>query len=367
MKEIFIKEFPTKKICIKNFTKIYVGIIIIILMTLICAFSFKGAISFKTDKSLYYNEASDLNYRVYLKPNEYFEKPFLEKDRQYIANLIDYIDVNFKYNFNASNEFDYNYNYFITGLILATDKDDENKIVYKKKTILKPMQTAIVKNSSNFKIDENLKIDYNYYNKIINNFKKDYSLALNSKLTVTLNVEIVGKYKYAQNDIKSKQKMDVVIPLSEQTINIGVDYTEINNAKILEEKASMEIINKILLIIFVITLIFDIIFVIDYVRFLEKLKPKKTIYDKKLNKIIKQYDRAIVKTKNMPNIKKLNIIDIEQFAELLDARENLEKPILYVEIVPKKSSWFLIITTKEVYRYILDLENLEEEEKNGKK
>jgi len=46
---------------------------------------------------LIYTENSELNYKVYLKENDFFNVRYLEKDNQYIASLIDYIEADFKY------------------------------------------------------------------------------------------------------------------------------------------------------------------------------------------------------------------------------------------------------------------------------
>ena len=44
-----------------------------------------------------YVENSSIDYKVYLKKNNYFDTPFLEKNKVYITSLIDYIDIDFSY------------------------------------------------------------------------------------------------------------------------------------------------------------------------------------------------------------------------------------------------------------------------------
>ena len=39
------------------------------------------------------------NYKIYLKDNNYYKQNYLDKDMSYIANLIDYISINYNYKF----------------------------------------------------------------------------------------------------------------------------------------------------------------------------------------------------------------------------------------------------------------------------
>ena len=47
-----------------------------------------------------------MDYKVFLKENNDFETPFLEKDKKYIASLIDHIDIDYKYAFKSNYDMD---------------------------------------------------------------------------------------------------------------------------------------------------------------------------------------------------------------------------------------------------------------------
>ena len=79
-----------------------------------------------------------------------------------------------------------------------------------------------------------------------------------------------------------------------------------------------------------------------------------------LSKILREYDRIIVEAKNNIIISpEQNIIDVKSFEELLDARDNLEKPIIFKEIHKGQKCEFVVKNSYEVYRYILKLTDLE--------
>ncbi len=347
--------------------RVILGLVAIIVITLINALSFRGSVKLETINSLFYSEKSNLDYKVYLEENDYFDEAYLGKDRQYIASLIDYISADFRYDLNASNTFNYNYKYWVTATLIAKEKGEDGKTVYEKEFTLVEPKSFDLTNSNNFSINENVEIDYAYFNNIMNSFKKDYALTLDSNLVVKMHVDLNGNAEHIKQDIVSNQVMEVSIPLSEQTINISMDYKDINNYEVVEEISNTEIINKVLFGIFVITTILDVVIVIEYVRFLEKIKKRNSLYNKKLNRILKEYDRAIVKTKKMPEISDLKMIEVESFEELLDARENLEKPILYIDVHPGQKACFIIINQKEVFKFVLkasDLDNEQEKKKN---
>ena len=44
-----------------------------------------------------YNEKGTVEYKVFLKENEFFQKDYLKENNQYIASLIDRITANFNY------------------------------------------------------------------------------------------------------------------------------------------------------------------------------------------------------------------------------------------------------------------------------
>lgn len=352
-----------KNIYIDTPLRIVLGLLAIIVLTAINALSFRGGVQLETINSIYYNEKSNLDYQVYLKENNYFEEKFLGKDRQYIASLIDYINADFNYELNASSPFNYKYKYWVTATLSAKEKIDNSKPVFEKEfTLLEPKDFEF-KDSSDFTINESIKIDYTYFNDIMNSFKKDYGLSVDGNLIVRLHVDMNGNAKNIKQGINSNQVMELTIPLSEQTININMDYKDINNYEVVEEVSNTEIINKVLFAICIISLILDIVVVIEYVRFLEKIKKTSSAYSKKLNRILKEYDRAIVKTKKLPDTDELKLIEVESFEELLDARENLEKPILYTEIHPGQKCCFMILNQKEVFKFILKASDLEKDEK----
>ena len=83
----------------------------------------------KASQSIVYTENSEVDYRVYLKDNDFFQKGYLEKDNQYIASLIDYIKVDFEYLLESEEKnVDYNYVYKVVAETNVEEKSNNNSL-----------------------------------------------------------------------------------------------------------------------------------------------------------------------------------------------------------------------------------------------
>lgn len=323
----------------------------IIIFFLILSFLIFYAIKNAPIDKLYYEEKSNIDYRVNLKNNNYFDKESLEnnseKIKEYIAGLIENINMTFKYKYNLSDIYQFKYKYNLQINLLATERDKREKILYYKEYPIIEEKT-IEENSNVFEINETFNLDYQYYNNIIDNFKKEFILSIDSYLEVVMNISIEG----INNELINKiNEIKLIVPLSEKTFEIEERYTKENSETLFkktDDKSTM--ILYILIIIDSILLIFSIIKLIIYIN------KNKTYYKKELKKIIDEYDSIIVEINNMPNSNKKNIINVQSFLELVDAREN-GKSILHIETVKDKESIFFIINDNYIYQYVLEDKN----------
>lgn len=349
------KNVMQKKIYVDTPLRIFIIAGLVVIFSILSLIFLKKGLETKTFSSIYYNERSNLDYRVYLKENPYFTEPYLGKGKQYIANLIDYVDVDFNYNFNASDFMDYSYRYLIKADVTVHEKNDATKILYQKSETLIPERTMNYKDSNSFMIRENIKINYSQYNDIVASFKKDYSLALESDLKVTLYIFMNGTYEELEQPLSSTQTMILSMPLTEQTINIGMNYKEVNDSNIVEEYSIVETINKVYFVLFGISVIIALIVTVKLIRFVNKIKVKGTEYDKILSRVLKDYEGIIARVKKVPDFKNHTLVELENFDEILDISEKLDKPILFIEMHKHQKSWFLVVNNNEIYKYALKL------------
>ena len=330
------------------------------LIAFIALFTFWG-IKFITDGltttttyALTYKEKGNIDYKVYLKKNNYFEEKYLEKNRQYVASLIDHIDIDFNYVFKTNKKVNYKYYYYIVANLKATEPDDETAILYNKNYMLTEKKELKKSNKNKYSIKKNININYDKYNNIINQFKSDYILSLNSKLNVKLVVETKADYKDFKDSINTISTTELNIPLSEKTINISIQTKETDNKREIQEHSKFELINILYIILGILLILIDIYLLIKYFLNVKKILGKPSKYNKKIKKILNEYDRIITNTTKFPNLKSYEVLNVTKFEELVDASEKVEKPILYCETEKNKKSEFIVIDKKIAYYYQID-------------
>ena len=293
-------------------------------------------------KNVSYEEHGNADYKVFLKDNIYYEDKYLDKNMSYIANLIDYISVDYNYKFKADTLFDGEYSYKIRADLEILNAENKTLFFTKKYDLIKE-KTFTIENQNEYNIVENIKIDYDHYNSLANGFKSSYGVDTESNLIVYLDLyRNIDQNSINNPNINGNGTIKLTIPLSEKAINIKMDSMEINNKNVITSLDDYYLEDIKYLIIGIISLIVSLYLFIKIVKRLSRLSISPTDYDKTLKKILNQYDRLIVTTSSMPNLEKNNIIKLKEFVELLDAKDNLHKPIFFIEVTPHQKAYFFI-------------------------
>lgn len=338
---------------IKRINKIEKKVSIIIL---IFALSLSFAILYIDQNKVQYVEYSEhgnIDYKVYLKENDFFDNNYLEQNNQYISTLINNIEAKFKYNVLLEEEkVTYKYNYKIIANVKVTDKTTKRNL-YNKAEILIPEKEQKTK-EKNINIDETLTIDYNKYNNLMNNFISIYDVGnIESNLTISMYVEIVGSCENFENNSKNESVMTLTIPLTTNTMAIDIKNDLINtddNIIICQEKSNIRILFLTLSIILLIT---DIVFIINLVIYIKKTRSGKTKYELELKRILNNYRQYIEKIDNTLNYSEYQKIVVSTFTDLLEIRDTIREPILMVE--RQKETNFIIPNNNVLYIYTIKI------------
>ena len=304
-------------------------------------------------KNVSYEEHGNTDYKVFLKDNIYYEDKYLDKNMSYIANLIDYISVDYNYKFKADTLFDGEYSYKIRADLEILNAENKTLFFTKKYDLIKE-KTFTIENQNEYNIVENIKIDYDHYNSLANGFKSSYGVDTESNLIIYLDLyRNIDQNSINNPNINGNGTIKLTIPLSEKAINIKMDSMEINNKNVITSLDDYYLEDIKYLIIGIISLIVSLYLFIKIVKRLSRLSISPTDYDKTLKKILNQYDRLIVTTSSMPNLEKNNIIKLKEFVELLDAKDNLHKPIFFIEVTPHQKAYFFIQDDDKIILFTL--------------
>ena len=323
----------------------------------------KGSMYTKEESIIGYNEVGNIDYKVFLKENNYYKEQYLGKDMQYVASIIKDIVPTFTYEMHSEEKMEYTYNYKVSADLIISDPNDNNKVLYKRPSLLVKDTKEKVTGGS-FRVDQEVSINYDEYNNYVNAFKKEYALSVNSKLVLTFNIDVTGKSPLLKEDFKKSSKLVIAIPMSEQTINIGIDTSDINNSGTLERNYMSQIKKPVALVLGIIVglLSLALLYIVIY-NFLTN-RSKTDVYKATIKSILREYDRAIVSSKTADTIdeSKYNVIEVPRIEELLDAHDSTGKPILYNEDTENDISTFIIVSDEILYKYRVVKKELEEQE-----
>ena len=310
-------------------------------------------------ESINYKETSSIDYKVYLKENEFFTEEYLNKNMTYIASLIKNITINFNYLFTIDKANTMDISYDVMGKLVITSQKD-GSIFFEKEYKLVDETTNTIVESNSYSIDKDVVIDYDYYNNLANKFKYSYGVETESYLNVYLTIKGKNKGENSFN-INNNSVISLKIPLSEKAINIKLDYKDLNENKKIFSNQKTQINNRIIFIVGITLAIISLIFLIKLIRLLSFTFKKKSKYDKYINKILREYDRLIINTRTPPKLDGFNVIKLDSFQELLDARDNVKGAIKYYIVTEHQKCNFYFTHDNDLYLLIIkevDIDNL---------
>lgn len=364
------KKVKPKKVKTKNTKGIYIGygvrvVFFAFLFVVLFGVSYLltvKSLSFSESKTISYTDGGNIDYKVYLKPNDFYEQPYLGKNMVYVSGLIKNITADFAYQTSFSEPYSGELEYSISGKIQVSDSSGSN-IYYTKEYVLLKNTKVKFENLTNKTVNESITIDYDYYNNLANKFKSSYGLDASGNFIITFNV----KKTIGELSVSETKSMGMTIPLSQRAISITTDSSTINSTKSITSESKVSLNNKLFVAIAVISFILAVASLLRLLELIFLALGKKSEYDRYLDKVFKEYDRLIVQTNTVPRFDDKNIIKIEKFEELLDARDTFKQPIMYFNVSPHNKCYFYINRGDEVYLTTLKAVDFEKKDKSKKK
>jgi len=366
------KQKEENKIILKQWVRIFL-IIVTIAVMITSVVSVIKALSpqVAARKKMYsYNYKSDMNYRVYLKKNNFFTAPYMGMNKQYITSIIDHIEVDAKYDFDSSEVLNYEYSYSImaTARGMAEDSGGKKVDVWSKEYPLSEVQSNSG-TGDKFSIVKTINLDYNYYNQVLTDFRNQFGLSVDARVDLVFSVKVSGGLNGStEKTLDEKKDMTLQFPLLVQTLRVNADYVNSGGDTIYTKLDNTKQINVALLGISVVLFAVSLSIFIQLVKSLLKVT-RKSEYIIALNKIMKDYGDIIAETHNMPDLGSYDVVNIKNFADMVDIEEELHSPIIYFEIEENSKCAFLIINEKTAYRFVLketDFDHFAPRKKNEK-
>lgn len=355
------KEGSKKDFYLSYYTRIILMIVVFILLLAGGMLLVNQSVENIAAKKMNYSEKGNVDYRVYLKENDFYEDEFLLPGMSYIASIIKNIEIDYNYIFQIDKKLSTNFYYDIVGKLVISDASEENVFFTKEYNLLEE-QTDKLNKGTRIDINKTVTIDYDYYNELAQKFKGTYGVDTVSSLTVSLRVNKLGENNY--KGFNEEKDISLKIPLTQKAVNINMKPVDlVNSTQVLSEE-SVKIENTMMFVVAILLLILSVGVLVKIIQYFSMLIPKKTKFQMKVNKLLRTYDRLIANVQTLPDFNDYDIRKVDSFGELVDIRDNLKLPIMFYNVKEGEKCYFYIENENKLY--LLTLKAVDFEEKQEK-
>lgn len=347
------------KIYLSYKARLTVIITALIVSIILSTYLFMDSFNMFDKSQIDYTEKNNMYYTVSLKDNNLFEEDTMSANDNYISSLIDQININYTYNLKPEELIKGTYNYNVTATINIIDELTGDLYYTKDYKLIDTVPEYIIK--SDLKVNNNIEINYGYFNDIATKLLPYYSENAKANLNISFKVnKDLDIRNIKDKNIINPSISNLIIPLTSEEKNIKFILNNVNKNGVLhliqtyDEEDDMKIYYSVIIDVLIIYLI------IRLSKLLKTLKIKENKYDKKLQYIKRKYNKIIVDVETQPDFTEYKLTKISKFNELLDVRNSFKEPIRFFEVAQHIKCHFFIIHKNEIFIYTLKDVDLEE-------
>ena len=308
-----------------------------------------------------YTESGNIDYRVQLKANEFYQEEWMEQGKSYVASLINLIMADLEYElYMDASDVNYEYSYRVDAQLEIVDNDSGAKI-FAPTYPIKESQTVSTSSNNQLSIRESVAIDYQKYNDLAESFNTSYDLdGTTSTLVVSLLVDVVGSCEAFEADTQSEYVVALRIPLTEKMVNIKMTASvPEGESKVLAcRNSGLRRTFKILSIVFA---VLEVLAIGIFIAFVYLTRNDDINYTIKVKRLFASYRSYIQQINNEFDTRGYQLLYVNTFNEMLGIRDTIQSPILMYENGDATCTQFLIPTnTKILYVFEVRVEDYDE-------
>ena len=332
----------------------------VVLMTIILS-----TVYFNLSKNFYINyvENGEIDYKVYLKENDFFEEDYLGKDQEYIASLVDKVVADFKYELHMEEEVNFSYSYKVDAVLQIKNKSTGNTMYMPEFEIIPATLVTVNGKQQDLIIRNQAEISYDTYNDMANNFINSHDLEniAISSVSLQMKIEVISTCDSFEDDYsRNNYTVSLDIPLAEQTVDI-----EMTSSVPTEETKILACNNNsaktVFLVLSIISLIITLAAIGLFIAFVYLTRNTDINYSIKVKKVVSAYKTYIQKIINPFDRTGYHILLVDTFTEMLEIRDTIQSPILMNENADQTCTSFMIPTnTKLLYVFEIKVDDYDE-------
>ena len=308
-----------------------------------------------------YTENANLDYKVFLKDNEFYDEEYIGSGHSYVSSLIEKVNADFVYNLDLNAEkvkFDYTYKVYAQLIIASTDTGDH---IYDPIYDIVPETKETSKKGNNLNIKESVAIDYSKYNALAQEFIDAYGLKrTTSTLVVTMAVNVLSSCDELTDSNDNSYFISLHIPLVEDYFSMFTTSTNNeSDTKVLACRGPVS--QNLFLIVSIVMILIAVLQVAALIFFVYITRNEDVNYTNKVRKLLSSYRSFIQQMEGEFDSTGYQTVPIKTFNEMLSIRDIIQSPILMFENLDQTMTEFLIPTnTKILYTYCIKVENYDE-------
>lgn len=272
-----------------------------------------------------YESKNKINYEVFLKPNSLYDKERLVEDQVYLANLVDYIDTVFTYEFIGEREAEIKGNFEIFAVVEGFVGEGEKLTSLWQKQFPLVAKTNFEAKDEKFSITKKVPLKLSDYSAFAEKIKEELKVNTQAKVTITMKVELTAKTDHGIIEKKASPSLEA--PL-------GASYYKINKVQsegkpeAIEEVESVQLpVDKNLLIGYGSGI--GILWIALFVFFFGTKKAEIDPYAKELKKVFKKHGTRLVALDSEVAATSEQQSRVRSIEDLVRISDELGKPIIY--------------------------------------
>lgn len=348
----------------KNNRKRWMSVLTVAFLVVLVAALALSYLYYNTGKSFYisYTEQGDVDYRVYLNENAYFEEEYIGSDQVYVASLIDRVWADFCYELVMEEPVNYRYSYRVDA-VLEVAHSRTDKVIYAPVYPLVEEKTVDAPGAERtLKIREAVEVDYATYNKMAEEFVTPLGLKdVESRLVLEMTIDVISTCdSFEAENTRNSYVVSLHVPLSTQLVDVEMTSTVPQaESKILactnnSARAGLGVATMVVSGISALLLASLVIYALA-------TRNTDINYEIKVSRLVAKYKSYIQQVTNVFDETGYQVLLIKTFAELLEIRDTIDSPILMNENEDKTCTRFIIPTnSKMLYVYEIKVEDYDQ-------
>ena len=210
-------------------------------------------------------------------------------------------------------------------------------------------RTTISDNKSSLNIYKDVTYDYLSDNSYVVSYKDVYSKDYIADVKIVL---------FLDEEDESREVASITSPLNSKSFEITKSNTFNKNQLLSTSTNGWNKYTLIFAVMASLLIIIALILLMRVTRLVMKVTNNRTKYQQKLMQILREYDRIIVIARDGYETNKAReTVKLGSFDELLDIKDNLNKPIIFSKVSEIKCE-FIVEDDEKLYKYVLKDEDV---------